>query len=1204
MAHVNGARSDRQHYKLRCGFNLDASLIVSDAAGTFLLSGRSAATDALLRRSVPTSRASVRPGPAAGSTSDAGSTPESAVLAGLGDFDDGDRELEDLFGGADQDVVRSDERSGQAVEEGRVTQAPEALRAAPRRVPVQVAQRAYPPTSLSIDEDVLASMFYQELRVAVGVAARMGGGVAGGVLPGAAVYGAQALVFEDHGDPMVTWLSVQDDTVMVLCTCCRIMGNGAGSLTGLDMEYPQLQAARKLSSTCRHAGALMAALKTLGRTMGSSDWDALFTALPLLLGPQDSDAESDTASTIVCFAKNLGRRGKVPVFAVLYEDTWAPVVIRPTGNRLKLAACHLLSCQTQPWGCIHAKAVNRHNRIAASDAALNELRQRDTLAFGPDGILLGDGVPPRGDLPVPEGQTQDVVPPAAERQRRRGRNMFPCRGEVTLCEEFHAACDRLRAAGEERHIDKTYAEKSCLSCGQLRLDADVRSTLVELYTLRGRLTTRVGKWFCSRCNVEVLYDGADEGLFAASPEVIYVRVFMDAILEICVIARSTMSAAAEYLTSLLRNTAAYEDGETGQVRQTMSSAVGEFSDTLVIPDLAFKCARCGEDEAAGGEYKAILADGQIASILQEHVLPMMRPAKNLPRADFPITYACATRVSLVRNLIRRRCRAHADAVVEVSEAEERLWGSFASKSLMAAPAAPPLPSVRDPSACRTTVERNNALDWAASTLFKTFFSVHVAADAVVRPLDPQVGLPQVAARARAQGDRRAAAGRRRQVAPVVPASASESEEGSSVNLLSDADSVDRVGSEQGSQGSASEYGSSLYGDDGGGLDTELDVYSASANGAHGADAVGTSNTSDAELATSGAVPVREVDGGIEREADGIELVLQNLELNESLAQGADADGASRASPHPPLLGVAQPPKYSPVVEHDESRRSGSPAEPSTRLEHPVELSTADVPRTQDLWRVPLTSVEVVLPRQPHGTSSVVLDPSNPSSPLTRKAMHETNLAIAVSTADPMLPYTAVYGIPLTRESIRTLVPPAWLNDEVVNAFVQLLRERSGCRVDAAAGPVFFFNSFFYSKLFEGDVYCYAAVSRWTRRVNVFRKEKIFIPVNVHRAHWMTVMIEPRRGLMSLYDSMGNTVPAVKQVLFRWLQDEASSRGEAARQWSAVQQQCRQQDNSNDCGVYMLKSMDFLSQGRALTELRLSTAYYRRRIAAELLTGAL
>lgn len=1271
MAYVDDERPDRQEYKLRCGFNLDAALIVSDAAGTLLLSGRSASSDALFRRSLPGSRVSGRPRGALGSTNGTGSSQGNAVVAGLEHQEDDDHELDGTFGS--DDAVRSDGHDGRAPVEDGDTAAGQSLPAAPRRAPVEDRLNVNSSANLSIEKDVLASMFYQELRVAVGVAARMGGGVAGGVLPGAAVHGAQALVFEDQGDPMITWLSVQDGTVMVLCTCCRVLGNGVATLTGLDMEYPQLQAARKLSSTCRHAGALMAALDMLGHDVGASDWDELFTALPLLLGPQDSDAENDSSSTTVCFAKNLGKRGKVPVFAVLYEDTWSPVIIRPTGNRLKLAACHLLSCQTQPWGCIHAKAVNRYNRIAASDAALTELRQTDMLAFGPAGILLGDGAPPSGAPAPAEGQTSAAVAPAAPRQKRRGRNMFPCVGEILLCEEFHAACDRLRAADEERYIDETHAEKSCLSCGQLRLDADVTSTLVELYTLRGRMTTRVGKWSCSRCHAVVLYDGANEGLFAASPEVVYVRVFMDAILEICVIARSTMAAAAEYLTSLLRNTAAYEDGETGQVRQNMSDAVGEFSDTLVIPELAFQCGTCGSDEATGGEFAAVLADGQIASILQEHVLPMMRPASNLPKADFAITYACATRVPLIRNLIRRRCRAHADAAVEVSEAEERLWGSFASSSLMAAPASPPLPSVRNPGACRTTEQRNSAVDWAASTVFKTFFSVHVVADGAVHQLVPNVGRPGRAASAARRGEGRAAARRGRRPAPVVASSASETEDGSSVNLLSDAESAGRVGNGASAQGSGSEYGSSLLGDDGLGLDIDLEVNRVAADDSGAADGAGTrdvNNAAGAVVDAVAAVPSYDVGGTLQAPTDDIEQVLGQIDLNDSLAHRADAAGpslarspprlsdgdqahnvgpgasrasspptssnkyqvlivgaaASRAPSRPPLSNGAQlnaasgsspasSPPPSSVAAHlhvcpavgyaNESRASGRfSAMPAAQLDVAVELSPALVARTQDLWRVPLTSVEVSVPGQPPSSSPVVLDSTDPCSPLTLKAVEETNKAIAVSTEDPMRAYVTVHGIPLTKDSLRRLVPPEWLNDEVVNGYVQLLRERSGCRVAPAAGPMLFLSSFFYARMFERNEYSYQAVHRWTRRVDVLRKEKIFIPVNIHQAHWMLAVIEPTQALVSLYDSMGSTLAEVKQVLLSWARDETASRGQPARAWRAVQQPCRQQDNSNDCGVYMLKTMDFISKERPLCELRSSTAYYRRRIAAELLDGTL
>lgn len=56
---------------------------------------------------------------------------------------------------------------------------------------------------------------------------------------------------------------------------------------------------------------------------------------------------------------------------------------------------------------------------------------------------------------------------------------------------------------------------------------------------------------------------------------IYSRIFLEAFVEFCVIGKSTMAAGCEFLTSSLRNTGAYADGELGRSRQMLSGAVGE-----------------------------------------------------------------------------------------------------------------------------------------------------------------------------------------------------------------------------------------------------------------------------------------------------------------------------------------------------------------------------------------------------------------------------------------------------------------------------------------------------------------------------------------------------------------------------------------------------------------------------------------------------
>eukprot|EP00967_Tisochrysis_lutea_P033018 scaffold39174_cov26-Tisochrysis_lutea.AAC.2 len=77
----------------------------------------------------------------------------------------------------------------------------------------------------------------------------------------------------------------------------------------------------------------------------------------------------------------------------------------------------------------------------------------------------------------------------------------------------------------------------------------------------------------------------------------------------------------------------------------------------------------------------------------------------------------------------------------------------------------------------------------------------------------------------------------------------------------------------------------------------------------------------------------------------------------------------------------------------------------------------------------------------------------------------------------------------------TLRPGQWLNDEVINYFVAMLKRRAAADAtgDAAANGlekfsldrVYLHNTMFYAKLAESaSGYCYANVRRWTKRDKV------------------------------------------------------------------------------------------------------------------------
>ena len=231
----------------------------------------------------------------------------------------------------------------------------------------------------------------------------------------------------------------------------------------------------------------------------------------------------------------------------------------------------------------------------------------------------------------------------------------------------------------------------------------------------------VGTWTCANSHF-VDYEGSEDGLFAVAAETLYVRVFLDSVLRVCVIARSTMAAATEYLASVLRNIGAYADGEFGQNRQRISDAVGELTKTLIIPEVAFDCRDCGAEEATGGRFKCVLGDGQILAVLQQYIMPMTRPGMDAPRADMVITYACAVRNATVRAVIRHRVRSGAVNSGAVTANTVLKCRAFEA-AMSGAPPAPAPPPTEESRCLRTREQQEAALRWSAATLFYKFFYV-------------------------------------------------------------------------------------------------------------------------------------------------------------------------------------------------------------------------------------------------------------------------------------------------------------------------------------------------------------------------------------------------------------------------------------------------------------------------------------------------
>merc|ERR1719457_200381 len=96
-----------------------------------------------------------------------------------------------------------------------------------------------------------------------------------------------------------------------------------------------------------------------------------------------------------------------------------------------------------------------------------------------------------------------------------------------------------------------------------------------------------------------------------------------------------------------------------------------------------------------------------------------------------------------------------------------------------------------------------------------------------------------------------------------------------------------------------------------------------------------------------------------------------------------------------------------------------------------------------------------------------------------------------------------FNAEITRADIATLRPSVWLNDEVVNFYFNLIKERSEASSELA--NVHVFNTFFYPKI---EKMGHAGVKRWTRKVDIFAVDLILLPVHLGM-HWCMASIDNR-----------------------------------------------------------------------------------------------
>ncbi|KAI4528439.1 hypothetical protein GGG16DRAFT_52662, partial [Schizophyllum commune] len=200
-----------------------------------------------------------------------------------------------------------------------------------------------------------------------------------------------------------------------------------------------------------------------------------------------------------------------------------------------------------------------------------------------------------------------------------------------------------------------------------------------------------------------------------------------------------------------------------------------------------------------------------------------------------------------------------------------------------------------------------------------------------------------------------------------------------------------------------------------------------------------------------------------------------------------------------------------------------------------------------------------------------------------------------------------------------LRPGQWLNDEVINFYGAMILGRAeaaskGKEKENERGEgkgkrpldIHYFNSFFWSKLVN-EGYEKGRLARWTKKIDIFSKDAIILPVNHSNTHWTSAAINFRKKRIEYYDSLGSKSPMVYRHLRAYLDAESRNKKKKPFDFTGWEdyfdENAPQQENAFDCGVFSCQFMEAISRGEETFNFeQKNMPYLRRRMVWEIGNG--
>ncbi|XP_052310501.1 probable ubiquitin-like-specific protease 2B isoform X4 [Populus trichocarpa] len=206
-------------------------------------------------------------------------------------------------------------------------------------------------------------------------------------------------------------------------------------------------------------------------------------------------------------------------------------------------------------------------------------------------------------------------------------------------------------------------------------------------------------------------------------------------------------------------------------------------------------------------------------------------------------------------------------------------------------------------------------------------------------------------------------------------------------------------------------------------------------------------------------------------------------------------------------------------------------------------------------------------------------------------LHETFEEVIYPKGDPD-------AVSISKRDVELLRPETFINDTIIDFYILYLKSKLK---PGDKHRFHFFNSFFFRKLADldkgpsnacGGRLAFQRVHKWTRKMNLFEKDYIFIPIN-YSLHWSLIVIcHPGEVVHSREDEGRNSVKVpcilhmdsirgshrgLKNLIQSYLYEEWRERHNGTVDDTLskfihlrfVPLELPQQENSYDCGLFVL-----------------------------------